>query len=84
MIVVRVGQRGAAAMKASARCSNKEQIIISGHCPPPDPLPTAPLTHPSAENVNGPYRWQGGEREAGGEGGVPDPVGVTIRFMEEV
>lgn len=26
-------------MKALAGCSNKEQIIISGHCPPPSSLP---------------------------------------------
>lgn len=32
-------------MKALAGCSNKEQIIISGHCPPPNSLQQTPLQH---------------------------------------
>lgn len=50
-------------MKALAGCSNKEQIIISGYCPPPNSLPPqTPLHSPAqAENVNRPYRWQANE-----------------------
>lgn len=42
-------------MKALAGCSNKEQIIISSHCPQPDSPQQPPsfLTHPSAKMLIG-------------------------------
>lgn len=70
-------------MKALAGCSNKEQIIISGHCPPPNSLQQPPssrphLLTPLLKMLIGPIA---GRLRIGG---VPGPVSTTSTDLEEM
>lgn len=67
-------------MKALAGCSNKEQIIISGHCPPPNSLQQPPHPHlltPLLKMLICPIA--GRLRK----GGVPGPVSTTLTDLGE-
>lgn len=66
-------------MKALAGCSNKEQIIISGHCPPPNSLQQPPTPHLLPPLLKMLIRTITGSMR---KGGVLGPVNTTLIYLQ--